>query len=62
MPYLDHFQHADDVVTHLNSVVPTIPDPLLRAKYVGFVSVAAVTVYELAIKEILSLPKKSIKF
>jgi len=32
--------------------VPEIADPLLKAKYVGFVAVAAVTVYELAIKEI----------
>lgn len=52
MPYSDHFQHADDVVNHLNSVVPQLQNPLLQAKYVGFVAVAAVTVYEMAIKEI----------
>jgi hypothetical protein len=52
MPYTDHFTHADDVVKHLNGVVPILPDPLLRMKYVGFVTVAAITVYELAIKEI----------
>jgi hypothetical protein len=52
MPYTTHFRHADDVVAHLNSVVPSLPDPLLRVKYVGFVTVAAVTVYEMAIKEI----------
>lgn len=52
MSYIKHFSHADDVVAHLNIVVPTISDPLLKHKYVGFVSVAAVTVYELAIKEI----------
>jgi len=50
--YIDHFQHADDVVNHLNTIVPTIADPLLKTKYVGFVSVAAVTVYEMAIKDI----------
>jgi len=50
--YTDHFQHADDVVNHLNTIVPDITDPLLRAKYVGFVSVVAVTVYEIAIKDI----------
>jgi len=50
--YSSHFQHADDIVNHLNDVVHEITDPLLKAKYVGFVSVAAVTVYELAIKEI----------
>lgn len=52
MAYSDHFLHADDIVTHLNGVVATIADPLLVAKYVGFVSVSAVTVYELALKEI----------
>lgn len=52
MPYLDHFQHADDVIRHLNTIVPAVPDPLLVVKYTGFVAVAAVTVYELAIKEI----------
>lgn len=52
MPYTDHFEHANSVVTHLNGIVPNITDPLLRAKYLGFVSVVAVTVYELAIKTI----------
>lgn len=52
MVYTDHFQHADDVVSHLNTIVPTIDDPLLKAKYVGFVSVVAVTVFEIAIKDI----------
>ena len=52
MPYDIHFKHADDIVQHLNTVVPTLADPLLQAKYVGFVAVAAVTVYELAIKNV----------
>lgn len=52
MSYSNHFQHADDVIAHLNTVMPTIANPLLQAKYVGFVSVAAVTVYEMALKEI----------
>ena len=46
------FKHADDVVAHLNGIVPNIPDPLLKIKYVGFLTVAAVTVYELVIKNI----------
>jgi hypothetical protein len=50
--YLSHFQHADDIITHLNSIVPTMTDPLLQAKYAGFVAVAAVTVFEIAIKDI----------
>ena len=52
MAYVSHFKHADDVILHLNGIVPTLDDPLLRVKYIGFVTVAAVTVYELAIKEI----------
>jgi RiboL-PSP-HEPN len=52
MTYDLHFKHADDVIAHLNSVVPQLQDPLLESKYVGLVTIAAVTVYELAIKEI----------
>lgn len=52
MSYVNHFKHADDMVAHLQKLMPTISDPLLRAKYVGFVAVVAVTVYELALKEI----------
>lgn len=52
MAYNDHFLHADEVISHLNGIVPTITDPLLIPKYVGFVSIVAVTVYELAIKDI----------
>jgi RiboL-PSP-HEPN len=52
MAYQAHFAHADAIVAHLNGVVPTLGNPLLEAKYVGFITVAAVTVYELAIKEI----------
>lgn len=49
MTYSDHFLHADDIVKHLDIIIPSITDPLLTAKYVGFVSIAAVTVYELAV-------------
>lgn len=52
MSYTANFQHADDIVAHLNTVIPTVKAPLLSAKYVGFVAVASVTVYEVAIKEI----------
>lgn len=52
MSYQDHFKHADDIISHLNTIVPSIADPLLQIKYVGFVAIASVTVYELAIKEI----------
>jgi hypothetical protein len=52
MAYQIHFQHADDIITHLNSFVPRLSDPLLQVKYVGFIAIAAVTVYEIAIKHI----------
>jgi hypothetical protein len=52
MGYRDHFRLADDIVTHLNTIVPTLTDPFLISRYVGFVSVTSVTVYELAVKEI----------
>lgn len=52
MPYIANFQHADDIVNHLNSIIPNLNDPLLSAKYMGFVAVASVTVYEVAVKEI----------
>jgi len=52
MPYQDHYALADGVITHLDTVMTGIADPFLQTRYVGFVSVTAVTVYELAIKEI----------
>lgn len=45
------FKHADDVIAHLAALMPQLTDPLLEPKYVGFAAVAAVTVYEVAIKE-----------
>ncbi|MBX3177273.1 MAG: hypothetical protein KF886_07935 [Candidatus Hydrogenedentes bacterium] len=52
MQYQHHFEHADDIIAHWRDLVPTLSDPLLSPKYVGFASIAGVTVYELAIKEI----------
>lgn len=52
MSYQNNFQHADDIINHLNTVMPELNDPLLKAKYTGFVAIAAVTVFEMAIKEI----------
>ena len=40
------------MIVHLDSVVSTITDPFITSRYVGFVAVAAVAVYELAIKDI----------
>lgn len=52
MSLRDHFKLADDMIAHLNTVVHGIPDPFIGSRYTGFVAVAAVTVYELCIKEI----------
>lgn len=54
MPYHDHFKIADDLILHLDSFVETINDPFISSRYVGFVAVSAVTVYELAIKDIFT--------
>jgi hypothetical protein len=53
MAYADHFKLADDLIAHLNPIVTGVADPFLQSRYTGFVAVACVTVYELAIKEIL---------
>jgi hypothetical protein len=52
MPYTAHFKLADDMIVHLDTVIGGVTDPFIQTRYVGFVTVAAVTVYELAIKEI----------
>lgn len=52
MAYQEHFKLADDMISHLDSVVGGVTDSFVTSRYVGFVAVAAVTVYELAIKEI----------
>jgi len=53
MAYADHFRLVDDLISHLTPVVTGIRDPFLATRYTGFVAVTAVTVYELAVKEIL---------
>jgi hypothetical protein len=53
VPYADHFRLADDLIAHLTPAVVGIADPFIASRYSGFVAVAAVTVYELAVKEIL---------
>lgn len=52
MAYYDHFKITDDLILHINSFIKTVSDPFIVSRYIGFVSVASVTVYELAIKEI----------
>lgn len=52
MPYASHFQLADDIITHLDTVVGGIADPFVQSRYIGFVAISSATVYELAIKDI----------
>jgi hypothetical protein len=43
---------VDDVATHLDKVVAAV-DPFTKSRYVGFYSVSAAAVVELALKEII---------
>lgn len=52
MTYTRHFQLADDYLVHVDAALIGIADPFVRSRYVGFTAISAVTVYELAIKEI----------
>jgi len=52
MPTTLNFAHADAIVTHFAALVSPTLDPLIAVKYAGFVSVAAVCAYEMAIKDI----------
>lgn len=54
MNYSDRFIATDNLITHLSSIITTITDPQIQASYAGFLSVSAITVYELAIKDIFS--------
>ena len=53
MAYQSNFIHADAIIAHLAGLRGPALDPILESKYVGFVAVACVTVFELAIKEII---------
>jgi len=52
MPIALDFAHADQTVAHFNGLVTRATDPLIAAKYAGFVSVAAVCAYEMSVKDI----------
>jgi uncharacterized membrane protein YheB (UPF0754 family) len=53
MPYTDRFIPTDNLITNLSPYLSTITDTSVLASYAGFLSVSSVTVYELAIKDIL---------
>lgn len=50
--YTDRFSLADDYITHLDGMMAGIADPFIQSRYLGFIAISAVTVYELAIKDI----------
>ena len=52
MNFQQHYRLADDMIQHLNTVMSSINDPFISSRYVGFVTIAAVTVFELALKDI----------
>ena len=53
MNFEKRFESADEFITHTDKLMSEIYDPLLQQKYLGFIAVKAVTVYELAIKDII---------
>ncbi|WP_447970868.1 HEPN domain-containing protein [Nitrospira sp. M1] len=52
MGYSSHFNYADDFINHLDKAFPVTTDPFIKSRYIGFLAVTAVTVYELGLKEI----------
>jgi hypothetical protein len=54
MAYQDRFIATDNLIAHLKPIVTGISDEATKSNYAGFLSVSAVTVYELAIKDIFT--------
>ena len=52
MVYSDRFQLIEDYLLHLDPLMANIQDAFIQSRYLGFVTISAVTVYELAIKDI----------
>ena len=52
MAYSDKFIPTDNLIARLNPTIIAVTDPDVKTSYAGFLSVSAITVYELAIKEI----------
>lgn len=51
MAYSDRFIPADELINHLDSVVTGVSEEF-KSRYVGFLAISIVTVYELALKDI----------
>lgn len=52
MPSTLNFNHADAIAAHFAALVSPATDPLISIRYAGFIAVAGVCVYEMAIKDI----------
>ena len=52
-PFQSRFDVADEFLRHTDIVIAEIEDQFIQQRYLGFIAVNAVTVYELAIKDIL---------
>jgi len=52
MSYLERFIATDNLIAHLSPILSNLVDASIKANYAGFISVSAITVYELAIKDI----------
>lgn len=50
--YNAHYALTDDLITHLDPILGALKDPFIESRYTGFLAVSAVTVFELAIKDI----------
>lgn len=54
MAYTDRFLPTDNLITNLRPYLVTVSDAAVLSSFAGFLSVSAVTVYELAIKDIFN--------
>ena len=53
MTFEHRFESAEEFLNHTDTMMGKIDDPYIQQKYIGFITVSAVTVYELAIKDII---------
>jgi RiboL-PSP-HEPN len=53
MPFEDRFLLSDDYLSHVDVMMASIADDFIKTRYLGFVTVSAVTAFELAIKDIV---------
>lgn len=53
MIFKQRFTSADDFLQHTDLMMEQINDPFIQQKYIGFITISAVSVYELAIKDII---------